>query len=155
METKTQTTSNVNHDQRLTKVFNPIFLYLNSDQIIRIDKVFLFPNSDDTFIGKLKLWNDYASFYIVFKKHNLKELKLKGYKNCLFLPNIFKFKTDKNGINFLSCTNSNADAMLKYYPVETELEYSKYSQLSKNGTDLFIGLSDNSKMGIVYEIVKL
>jgi hypothetical protein len=152
METISRKQSSVSQDTRL---FNDVFLYVKDGVYIKLTKVFLLPDSDNVYVGHVKIWEENAPFYFVFKSCDLYTLNIKGHKNSKFLPNMFRLKTDKKGKKFLTCVIDRADAEVKYYGITNTVDLEKVKKLKNLYPDTFIGMSKTDPtLGEAFQIIK-
>lgn len=143
-----------NNPVQRTQIFNSIYLYIKEDCYIKFSKVFTFPDSDDCFVAHIKIWNDQAPFYFVFKQADLYPLTIKGYKNCMFVPNMFKAKTDKKGRTFLACNIDEPNTEVRYFPIYNKTDYDRVKKLKNLYPNTFISFNEKDGNGEAFQIIK-
>jgi hypothetical protein len=143
----------------LIKVKDDIFIYIRDEVYLKFINVFQFPGDTDVCIGHLKIWEDKAPFYIIFERDLLEKLSIKGYKNCLFIPNSFKQEFDKNYKMFLRCVKDNGNCYLNYHPITCIDNIRTLVNYRNEGRMIYVGFPQtNSKLstiGEALEIIKL
>lgn len=149
METKI-----IEQKQKLVRIKDDVLLYVKNDTYLKFTKVFQFPNGSDMFSGHINIWNDNAPFYFLFKRECFKKLSIKGYNNCLFIPNSFIVQYDKNNHMYLRCLPDNGNVYLKYFPITSINDLRKMVEYKNKGHKLYSGFSKSNKLhGEIIEIV--
>ena len=143
--------------ESLTKVKNPIYIYIKDDVYIKFNRVLQFLGDDNKCIGHLTIWNDKAPFYIIFNKNMLQKLSIKVYKDALFLPNTFYQKFDKNQKMYLECLDKGCNCYLNYHSITSINDLRILVNYRNEGRMIYVGFPNNNKlstMGEGLEIVK-
>jgi hypothetical protein len=144
--------------QTLAKLNNDVFIFIDNDSYIKFKSVYQFPDCE-TCLGHIMLWDDKAPFYVIFERNQLKELNIKGYKDCLFIPNTFVRKFDKNAKMYLKCDDYLSDFIfLKYYPITSIENIREIARKRMNGKVIYAGFPKDydsiQKVGEAIELVK-
>lgn len=127
----------------LKKVNEDIFIYINDDAYIKLSKVFTFDNK--TCIGHLDIWHKNAPFYILFDKHMLYSMKIKGYKNCLFIGNMFRQGFDKHGRMYLRNVIDRINCKLDYHPITSIKDIRNVVKMKNERRNIYTGFSKPEK----------
>jgi hypothetical protein len=149
----------VKRPSKLQRINEDIFIYISSDVYIALSKVFTFDNK--TCIGHLDIWNGNAPFYILFDKCMLHSLKIKGYKNCLFIGNMFRQGFDKNGKMYLRNVIDRVNCKIDYYPVTSISDIRELVKMKQSGRSIYTGFKKPyngkaiSKMGEAIELITI
>lgn len=134
------------------RIHSDIFLYVKEGVYIKFSKVFLFPESEDSYIGHINIWNDPSPFYFLFKKSDMYELNIKAYKKAKFVQNAFMFKTDKKEKQYLRVALYNANARINYYPINSIVDYKRALALKELDPNTFIGTNKDHTAGDCFQI---
>ena len=135
---------------------NEMFLYLNDDTVFMFCKVIEFPGSPGCYIGHINIMYDNAPFYFLFKKHDIRCLNMRGYKNCSTIANSFTRGYDKNGKMYLRSDTISPDTYLKHYKIKTMEDLRKIAELRMNGHRIHAGFAKSNKLvklGEAFEII--
>ena len=142
--------------QKLTKLDEDILIYIEKDIYIKFVNVFEFPGSDGKYIGHFNIWNDNAPFYILFNRPLIRKLQIKGYRNCVFIPNSFTIGFDKNNKMYLRCNPESGNIMLKYHRILSIKDIRKLVVLKQKGCNIFAGfprMKGIAKIGEAIQII--
>lgn len=144
---------------RMIKVNEDVLIYIKNDVYLKFSKIFQFPNSPESFIGHITIWEDNAPFYFLYNRDLVKKLYVKGYNKCVFIPNSFLTGYDKKNKLYLRCVNEGANCYLKYYPIKSIDDMRNLVLLRQQGHIIHAGFAKNitgnlSYMGEAIEIIK-
>jgi len=143
-----ETTIEIKHlKPSLTKFQNPVFIYINDEIKLRLSNVYIYDDLAPvlTFKGDIKLFSNEA-LYVVFNENHMQEFTMKGYKNCYFIPNLFKLKEegDKYGKLFLSCNPDIPNCTIKHYPIGCYTNGQLDKKRALNDLRMLVGVRNNN-----------
>lgn len=141
--------------QKLTKVEDDIFIYIDKDIYIKFINVFEFPESNGKYIGHFNIWDDNAPFYILFERNDIRRLQIKGYKNCVFIPNSFLIGFDRNNKMYLRCNAIKGSIMIKYYRILSINDIRKLVTLRQKGCNIYAGFPYTKGISKIGEAIQL